>query len=265
MRNTSDGEVAKGLDSDGNTGPAKAYGHRMDDELTEDILGDRERALDQTADEDLPTLAVAEVATRTLAEIVQRLPVPLAEETSTHVAQESHHALWFMSVMAFRAARAALRVIRTGYEDQAVTYVRLIDELHNRAQKVREDPSGEYARQWLAGRPQGKPAKLTGQEMYELLSGPAHANVRAVLDWLAIPSTDGSAKVVLGPERRPDVTNMTLIYIAGEVRDIAAMLIAASGQPLDQLGLLDQAIQAGQIEHWAADVDDDGFDAGASS
>jgi hypothetical protein len=88
-----------------------------------------------------------------------------------------------------------------------------------------------------------------------LLSGPVHANVRAVLDWLAISQDDASTKVVLGPERRPDVANATLVYIAGELRDIAAMLSGAAGLPLDRLGPVTAAIQSAQKEHWGPEVE----------
>lgn len=219
-----------------------------------DLLGDRERQLDSAATVELATLGVADAASRALAEMIQRAPVP-PRVTAPTADDLGHQAIWFMAVIAFRAARAAIWVIRVGYEDQAVAYVRLIDELHNRAQKVRKDSSGNYAREWLEGRSLGKGAKLAGQEFWELLSGPVHGNVRAVVDWLAISQDDGSTNVVLGPERRPDVANGTLVYIAGELRDITAMLASAAGLPLDQLGPLTAAIQSAQKEHWGPDVD----------
>jgi hypothetical protein len=218
-----------------------------------DLLGDRERQLDSTATSELAALALADKASRTLADLIQQAPVS-PRTTAPTADQLGHQAIWFMAVIAFRAARAAIWVSRVGYEDQAVAYVRLIDELHNRAQRVREDPSGNYAREWLAGRSLGKGAKLAGQEFWDMLSGPVHANARAVLDWLAISQDDGSTKVVLGPERRPDVANGTLIYIAGELRDIAAMLSAAAGMPLDGLAPLTLAIQSAQHEHWGPDA-----------
>jgi len=137
-----------------------------------------------------------------------------------------------MAVIAFRAARAAIWVTSAGYEDQAIGYMRLIDELHNRAQKVRADPSGRYAREWIAGKSLGKGAKLAGQEMWEMLSGPVHANAKAVFDWLAIEQEDGSTKVVLGPERRPEVSNSNLTYIAGELRDMASSSLSSSREAI---------------------------------
>jgi hypothetical protein len=237
--------------------PSEPYLQLMSAPPDLDLLGDRERELDYTAPDDLTALAVADAASRKLANVIQRTPVQATAATCT-AAQTSHQGLWFMAVIAFRAARAAISVLRVGYEDQAVVYVRLIDELHNRGQKIRQDQSGHYARQWLDGRSLGKGAKLAGQQFWEMLSGPAHANARAVLDWLAIPHEDGSTKVVLGPERRPDVANSTLIYVAGELRDITAMLLSAAGLPLDELAPLTAAIQAGQIEHWGPDASESG-------
>ena len=219
-----------------------------------DPLGDQERALVRAADAELPTLALAETASRVLADLIVKVPVaPSARARSSQ--ETNHQAIWFMAVIAFRAARAAIWVTSAGYEDQAIGYMRLIDELHNRAQKVRADPSGRYAREWIAGKSLGKGAKLAGQEMWEMLSGPVHANAKAVFDWLAIEQEDGSTKVVLGPERRPEVSNSNLTYIAGELRDMAAVLSAAAGRQSEDLAELTVAIKAAQVEHWGPDLD----------
>jgi hypothetical protein len=138
--------------------------------------------------------------------------------------------MWFIAV---RAMRAAMRVLMIGYEEQSVSYQRLIDELHNRAQQIRADESGDHARRWLDGRPIGTGARLAGQGFWEFLSGPVHANVRAVLDWLAVSQDDGSTRVVVGPERRPEVANAALTYIASEGRDIANLLALEAGLSLN--------------------------------
>lgn len=134
-----------------------------------------------------------------------------------------------MGVQSFRALRAALGIIASGYDDQAVGDVRLISELHGRARKVFEDESGEYARQWIDGRTGGSGAKVVGQDLWEVLSGPPHPTARATLDWTAVASENGPTLVVLGPERRPDLSNGTLAFIAGEIRDIGYVLATASG------------------------------------
>jgi hypothetical protein len=95
----------------------------------------------------------------------------------------------------------------------------------------------------LAGRNLGKGAKLAGREFWDYLSGPVHANVRAVLDWLTITQPDGSNEVKLGPERRPVVANATLTLMASETRDIANLLALHFGVRLD-LRALDSKIHA---------------------
>jgi hypothetical protein len=210
-------------------------------------LTEKEREMRDNAASELPTLQLVDEACRTLAEVIAHTPVA-AGKTDRTPADFQHHALWFMGVITFRAVRAAIQAIGAGYEDQAVGYQRLIDETHNRAQKVARDQSGEYARNWLDGKPAGSGAKLAGQEFWEFLSGPVHSNVRAVLDWLAISGADGNTKVVLGPERRPEVSNPMLVYIAGEARDIANLLALSRGLTLN-LSELDDKISSAYAEY----------------
>lgn len=157
-----------------------------------------------------------------------------------------------MGILAFRALRASIQIISVGYEDQAVGFQRLIDELHNRAQKVRGDSSGEYARQWLKGRSLDKGAKLAGQDFWEFMSGPVHANARAVFDWLAISQEDGSTNIVIGPERRREMACAALTYMAGECRDIASQLALEAGLRLD-LAQIDRRISEAQATYMPED------------
>jgi hypothetical protein len=214
----------------------------------------REEELRQTADMDLPTLALADEVSRLLGEVIQSISIDAARE-DRNPKDCRVHALWFMAIIALRALRAAMQALRSGYEDQSVGYQRLIDELHNRAQKVRDDDSGDYARQWLDGRGLGKGAKLAGQDFWEFLSGPVHANARAVLDWIAISQPDGSAKIVIGPERRPDVANAALTYMASEGRDIANLLARDAGRVLN-LTALDARIREA-VATWIPDGEED--------
>lgn len=192
-------------------------------------IPEKEEALRLTAGVDLPTLALADDVSRLLAETIQGISIDASEEDQDPKALRIH-ALWFMAIIALRALRAAMQALRTGYEDQAVGYQRLIDELHNRAQRLVKDESGEYARQWLKGRGLGKGARLAGQDFWEFMSGPVHANARAVLDWIAISRADGSTQVVVGPERRSEVANPALVFMASEGRDIAHLLASESGR-----------------------------------
>jgi hypothetical protein len=187
-------------------------------------------------------LSVADDVSHLLAETIASVSINAAREDRT--ARELRvHALWFMAIIALRALRAAMQTLGSGYEDQSIGYQRLIDELHNRAQKVHGDSSGIYARDWLDGRNLGKGAKLAGQDFWEFLSGPVHANVRGVLDWIAVSQDDGSARIMVGPERRSDLANAALTYMASEGRDLANLLGIEAELKLD-LATLDPVIRA---------------------
>lgn len=175
-------------------------------------IPEMEEALRLTAEMDLPALALADNVSRLLAEVIQGISIDATEEDPSPKALRIH-ALWFMAIITLRALRAAMQALRTGYEDQAIGHQRLIDELHNRAQQLAKDESGGYARRWLEGRGLGKGAKLAGQDFWEFMSGPVHANARAVLDWIAISQADGSTQIVAGPERRPEVANPALVSL----------------------------------------------------
>jgi hypothetical protein len=204
---------------------------------------DAEQALRASAPKELPALEVAERAGEYLASIITASPVPLRENDDSPT-DVQHEALWFMSVLGYRALRAALAATCSGYGDQAVSQVRVIIELHARARKVIEDESGEYARQWCADRTGGSGARLIGQEFWEFLSGPPHGAVRAVLDWIAISKDDGTTDIVLGPERRPEVANPTLTFLAGTLRDIAHWLATIADAPEVGLEALDAEVKA---------------------
>jgi hypothetical protein len=208
---------------------------RRIDEVEEDLR--------QRAAEDLPALEAASKAGDRLALIIGGTPVPpVAGDQSARELQ--HHAIWLMAIQAFRALRVAMNTIAIGYEDQAVGKARLIFEVHARAEKVLKDQTGEYAREWLEGRRGGSGARLVGQQFWETLSGPPHATVRGTLDWTAISNEDGSTEVVLGPERRSQLSNSTLTSLAANIRDIGHMLELVTGVSAGGLEELDAEIDA---------------------
>jgi hypothetical protein len=216
---------------------------------------EREGALAQTASQDLPMLTLADTASRLLVDVIGRTPVPpqSGEQAARDVARLQHQAVWFMAIVATRALGACMAVVTVGYEDQGIGYTRLLTELAAAAEKVVNDHSGEYTQRWLAGKTTTG-AKLTGQEFYELVSGPAHADVKAVLDWIAITGDHDDHKVVVGPERLAERANATLVFVAGAARDIAVQLARLRGVNLD-LGQLDRDLRAGQ-DRWMAPAED---------
>ena len=101
------------------------------------IVPQREEALRERATDDLPELLLVDKVTHAVAALIQQTPVD-ARQSDRSAAEYQHQALWLMTVMGFRALRAAMHVIAVGYEEQAAGYQRLIDELWSRARKVRE-------------------------------------------------------------------------------------------------------------------------------
>ncbi|MGH3260998.1 MAG: hypothetical protein ACRDNS_03275, partial [Trebonia sp.] len=150
--------------------------------------------------------------------------------------------------------RACMAVMSVGYEEQAVGYTRLIAELVAASKKVADDHSGEYATQWLKGRT-ATGSKLAEQQFYKRVSGPLHASVDGILDWLAIPAGEGNHHVVVGPERRPEGGNATLVFMAGAARDIAVQLARQRGLGIN-VSQLDSEIRAGQAKYFVADEGD---------
>lgn len=212
--------------------------------MTLEAVEKRERELFESAGRDLPALTLASITCRLLADLIPRVRNNATSDDRSP-GELRVHALWFMTILGFRSLRAAMNCIAIGYEDQSVGHQRLIDELRNRAVQVRRDESGNIAKLWLQGIPTGSASKLAGQEHWELLSGPVHANSRAVFDWIAITQDDENASIQVGPERRPEIANATLTMMAGEVRDLAEILTAEAGIKVD-LEELDASIVAAQ-------------------
>ena len=197
----------------------------MEIDLGDGPFDQAERKLASTADADLPTIGVLRLATDRLGWVLQHAGFEATDEDPPPASYVRAKALLYMGTLAVRAGRAAIAVLRVGYEAEALPYKRVLMELHSRAQRVVDDHSGEYARQWLANRA-GKPARSlrdVPDGLWDVLSNSSHADARAVGNFLAVSREDGTSLVVL-PERRPALSNGTLAMMAGEIRDIAMIL-----------------------------------------
>lgn len=197
----------------------------MDIELGIGPFDRAEEKLASTADTDLPTIDVLRLATDRLGWVLKHAGFEVTDKDPPPASYVRAKALMYTGVLAIRAARAGIAVLRVGYEAEVLPYKRMLMELHSRAQRVVDDESGEYARQWLANRA-GKPARSlrdVPERLWDVLSYSSHADARAVENFLAVSREDGTSLVVL-PERRPDFSNGTLSVMAGEVRDIAVMI-----------------------------------------
>jgi hypothetical protein len=205
--------------------------------------GDQEAEVMASAAQHLPTLDLVNGVSEALGNVIARVSLPAGDEPPSRL-----HALWFMAILCLRGIRAASWVVRAGYEDQALGYVRVVDELFNRAQKVWEDKSGEYARQWLADRGPGKPMKLTDKEFWDIASGPPHGTVRAIYDWLAISADDGSTRIMVGPELMPPRANATLAHLSYEAAAVGWRLSTEAELGGTNWAKLSAAIQSAMDE-----------------
>jgi hypothetical protein len=207
-----------------------------------------EAAMRSTVWLELPAYNIANAATEALLWVIQRSGFDGHDgDDDPPASYWRAKALLYLGVLAVRITRAAMAVIASGYEQEAMTYKRALMEVHSRAQRVVADQSGSYAREWLRGRA-GKPAKAVGayspEDLWEMLSHSSHADHRAVENFLAISNDDGTTSLLTTPERRVEVSNSTLAAFAGETRDVAMVLAAEHGLTIPNLAHLDAAIAA---------------------
>jgi hypothetical protein len=213
----------------------------------------RETDLAQSAVEDLPALALADAASRLLGGIIYRAGFEAPESDPPPASYWQSRALLYLGLLAARSSRTIMLLLRHGYEAEAASVKRLLWECHSRARAVIDDESDQYARTWLEGR-SGKAAKAVGKYgapagMWDFLSRSAHADPRAVENWLAISEADGSTRLVLLPERRPETANATLTMAASEARDIAVLISKARDIALPDISALDAAL-ADSLSRW---------------
>jgi hypothetical protein len=229
----------------------------MDLEVGSGPFDRAEEHLASTADADLPVITVLRLASDRLGWVLQHAGFEATEQDPPPASYVRSKSLLYIGVLAVRAARAAIAVLRVGYEAEVLAYKRMLLELHSRAQRVVGDESGEYARQWLANRA-GKPARSlrdVPDRLWDVLSNSSHADPRAVENFLAISRDDGTALVVL-PERRPAFSNGTLAVMAGEVRDLAMILAREHQVEVPDRAELDALIKWAFDTHLAHELED---------
>jgi len=151
----------------------------MAESLHERYDRDERRLLDTAATE-LPTDnlldAVIDVASPVIgASAWDDLPADAPPRTT-----ERYTAAGALTAMALRAARTTALTVRAGYAAEALADVRRLFEIAGHAQRVAEDPSGQYAANWLGGRGRSsRPRVVFGEPdsdpMWKLMSGQAHA------------------------------------------------------------------------------------------
>lgn len=139
-----------------------------------------ERRLVQTARDELWTSEVLDAAVDIAAPILAAsawdgLPADAPPRTA-----ERYTAASALAAMALRATRTVSLTVRAGYGVDALAGVRRLFETAGQAQRVAEDPTGQYAENWLQGRGQAdKPRTAFGDPehdpLWKMMSGQAHA------------------------------------------------------------------------------------------
>lgn len=74
-----------------------------------------------------------------------------------------------------------------------------------------------------------------------------------MLNWVAITQPDGTAKVLLGPERRPEIVRGTLTVMLSRLRDLGGMLAAQTKTSVPTLDVLTDDILAAHRLHGLLD------------
>jgi len=210
---------------------------------------DAEARLLDSAQNDLPALALAGKATAALASAIEGAAVPPRDDP----APPSYYlvaATLFLGVLGLRTSRAMMLVVSAGYAPEAHALKRRLSEAHARAQAVAGDHTGQHARQWLEGKPPsvGKLAnRFMPPELWELYSWGSHADSRSVHWWLSVPlggQDDGPSRgLTVAPAHHDErLSNALLVECAMECRDLASAVATVRGGRIGDIERLDAEI-----------------------
>lgn len=194
----------------------------------------RERELFGSVDK-LPTWPLADKCRRTLLDVLKRcgdrMSMPNVELVADLDAQAARQmAALALGQLTVRAVSARMMLIATGYEREALSQARVSVEALIRLQHSNADPSGEVARQLLAGRPSRDLKRLArryGDEReVRLLDHFAHADVLSIRTLGDVPKPgQREGSIELRPQRgrlRPawqlyDAAHLAAMVSAGVV------------------------------------------------
>jgi hypothetical protein len=194
---------------------------------------------------ELPAYRLADGATDALVWTLDQVRVEGDREAPTPDFQRKR-ALLYLGVIALRETRAILALTACGYEAETTPHTRTLMEALGRATSVENDPSGTYAKAWLKGRggsPSREFSKQEAEELWKLMSHSSHADARGVEYMYATADEEGATKLLMMPERRPDVSTAILSMAAGHVRDTAQIIATAFDITIPNLARLDAAIK----------------------
>jgi hypothetical protein len=196
----------------------------------------------------LPEFQLAEAATSVLAVVIDRTAESTTQQSEP--LRSDPEALIRATVLAtairaYRAARAGIIIVTSGYELEADAMTRLVTELYVQGRRIVDDPSGEEAREWLGLKRRhgiGKRIKeAAGADLYGALSVAAHGDPRGLRQLLG-SGTAGDTVAQWGPRhsgRHQTVLNQFSIA----ARDMAVLLEECTGRQHKELELIDRGLQ----------------------
>jgi hypothetical protein len=183
------------------------------------------------AEEVLEALDVALLATDILAEVLRGFIIAAVDAGEATPGYYTRSAIFLLSVIGVRTARACVLVISAGYWAEAHGLKRRLSEVHARTEAVANDPSGEHARRWLQGKGPSTPHKVVGKwgsaDLWTIYGWGAHADPASVLQWLSEPAEDVRHGIRVLPEHHETMSNAALVECAMECRDLAIALATA--------------------------------------
>lgn len=183
-----------------------------------------EQIMVATADQQLPTLALAEEWSQELARVIAHLPLERGNiDTDGDAARVL--ALAFVGALGVRSMRSFILFFRNGYEIEALASLRRLTECWGRAEQFRDPNNGAAAaRGWLDNKAFGGPAKLFADKgnAWGVWGNVSHADARAI-DHLMIDLGDRFGLQCL-PMRRDDPSDGWSNYHVGLATDVAREL-----------------------------------------
>jgi len=142
---------------------------------------------------------------------------------------ERYTAALTLAAMALRASRSTALVIRAGYAAEGLAGVRRLFEAAGHAQRVADDPSGQYADNWLRGRGNADKSRTAfGQQendpLWKLMSGQAHATFGV---YAHLSATFDGRRLVhsVGPRREAFWDSIWLWLVARQLARVLAALL----------------------------------------
>jgi hypothetical protein len=205
--------------------------------------------------ERLPERELAEVASSTLAVVLHEVGEDKALWGLADTVRVT--AAMVGGIRAFRAVRAGMAILASGYELEADAMSRVLLELFVETGSAVHDSSGDTARAWLSGgRVRGigsrvKAAMPHSSSTYGDVSRAAHGDPRAIIG-LAI--SEGDDHVVEWGAKQTKATARCLVGYAVGARDMAVLVEEATGHRFAIVGALDH-VMAERVPGWRPEAD----------